>query len=226
MSMLDDRLSNMVLTGQMTLDEALEESDDPSDLLRLCRLKRSAQYALRGYVALEYMKRELFDMEVRESDLRQKLDEICSVLDSRNKAVRDCWHLWKNISRLRKSMDKTDSRIPPRRGNLPGWVRQARQYFTGVSEPELEYARAQMESLSRDLKEASGIQRELNVKVGEGLDERFHELFAEYKDKEASLESLRADVARLRDSASNNAVAAVLSGFGEILQYVADTLLS
>ena len=59
MSMLDDRLSNMVLTGQMTLDEALEESDDPSDLLRLCRLKKSAQYALRGYVALEYMKREL-----------------------------------------------------------------------------------------------------------------------------------------------------------------------
>ena len=226
MSMLDDRLSNMVLTGQMTLDEALEESDDPSDLLSLCRLKKSAQYALRGYVALEYMRREISDMEVRESDLRQKMDEICSVVDSKSKAQRDCWHLWKNISSLRKSMEKTDSRIPPRRGNLPGWVRQTRQYFTDLSEPELEYARAQMTSLSRDLEEASGIQRELNGKVGEGLNERFYELAADYNDKQASLKSLIADVARQRDSARNNAVAAVLSGFGEILQYVADTLLS
>lgn len=225
MSMLDDRLSNMVLTGQMTLDEALEESDDPSDLLRLCRLKKSAQYALRGYVALEYMRRELFDMEVRESDLRQKMDEICSVVDSKSKAQRDCWHIWKNISSLRKSMEKTDSRIPPRRGT-PWPRRQTRQYFTDLSEPELEYARAQMTSLSSDLEEASGIQRELNGKVGEGLDERFYELAADYNDEQASLKSLIADVARQRDSARNNAVAAVLSGFGEILQYVADTLLS
>lgn len=229
MSMLDDRLSNMVLTGQMTLDEALEESDDPSDLLRLCRLKRSAQYALRGYVALEYMKRELSDMEVRESDLRQKVDEICSVVDSKRKIEGDYWHLWKNISRFRKSMDETDSRIPPRRGNLPGWVRQTKHYFTDLSESELEYARAQMEALTRDLEEASGTQRELNEKVrkvSKDLNKQIDELSARMKDKQASLKSLMADIARQSDSARNNAVAAVLSGFGEILQYVADTLLS
>lgn len=226
MSMLDDRLSNMVLTGQMTLDEALEESDDPSDLLRLCRLKNSAQYALRGYVALEYMRRELFTKEVLEYCLTQEEYELFSTLDSIIKENRYCRHLWKNISRLRESMDKTDSRIPPTRGGLPGRIRQTKHYFTDLSESELEYARAQMKALTRDLEEARGIQRELNEKVGKDLNGRFFEMSADYRDTKASLESVMAEIARQRDSARNNAVAAIFSGFGEILQYVADTLLS
>ena len=202
MSMLDDRLSNMVLTGQMTLDEALEESDDPSDLLRLCRLKKSAQYALRGYVALEYMRRELFSKGVLKSRLRLEEGRLMrSLIDLRNEADSTYRQIQKKISSIREKKEKAQ----------PGLD---------------EYARAQMEALTRDLDEQIAAAEKNYEKTKDYMNKQIDELSARMKDTRASLRSVLLDVARLRDSARNNAVAAIFSGFGEILQYVADTLLS
>lgn len=200
MSMLDDRLSNMVLTGQMTLDEALEESDDPSDLLRLCRLKRSAQYALRGYVALEYVKREIISKEALESSYRQNEDYVHCLIEVQIGKYVEYGQFQREISRAQENPDQAES--------------------------ELEYARAQMKALLLTPEEADAASREYYRKNIKYVDERLEELITELVDTEASLESVTAEIARLRDSARNNAVAAIFSGFGEILQYVADTLLS
>ena len=201
MSMLDDRLSNMVLTGQMTLDEALEESDDPSDLLRLCRLKRSAQYALRGYVALEYVKREIISKEALESSYRQNEDYVHCLIEVQIGKYVEYGQFQREISRAQENPDQAG--------------------------PELvEYARAQMKALLLTPEEADAASREYYRKNIKYVDERLDELITELVDTEDSIMRVRAEIARLRDSARNNAVAAIFSGFGEILQYVADTLLS
>lgn len=220
----NDELSNLVLKGELTQEEALSMTDDKEQLLRLIKNKRWTRHYLRALIYQKHAIQMASMLNTSLGELNQLVDQQIATVNMLNGLANKYSDELKEIQRKRNSYDRLSDLKARQRLALTDTGIPRNHWPADILKKDERLKRAEVHMLAQ--LQSLGVREEYYDKLTKDLKERFEELGGKVGEKILEQIKMASEIRQYTTAQKLSGYAAIASSLDDLFQMMADAMLA
>ena len=220
----NDELSNLVLKGELTQEEALSMTDDKEQLLRMIKNKRWTHHYLRALIYQKHAIQKASMLNKSLGELDKLIDQQVVTVNILNGLAERYSDELKEIQRKRNSYDRLSDLKARQRLALIDTGVPRNQWPADILKKDERLKRAEVHMLAQ--LQSLGVREEYYDKLTKALKERFEELGGKVGEKILEQTKMASEIRQYTIAQRLSGYAAIASSLDDLFQMMADAMLA
>ena len=220
----NDELSNLVLKGELTQEEALTMTDDKEQLLRMIKNKRWTHHYLRALIYQKHAIQKASMLNASLGELNKKIDEELVTTDILKNLAKDYSDELKEIQRKRNSYDRLSDLKARQRLALIDTGVPRNQWLADILKKDERLKRTEVHMLAQ--LQSLSVREEYYDTLKTSLMDRCKKLQDESGRLIWDQTGMSLEIRKYTIAQRLSGYAAIASAFDDLLQMMADAMLA
>lgn len=220
----NDELSNLVLKGELTQEEALSMTDDKEQLLRMIKNKRWTHHYLRALIYQKHAIQKASMLNASLGELNKKIDEGLVTTEILKNLAKDYSDELKEIQRKRNSYDRLSDLKARQRLALVDTGVPRNQWPADILKKDERLKRAEVHMLAQ--LQSLGVREEYYDTLKTSLMDRYKKLQDESGRLIWDQTGMSLEIRKYTTAQRLSGYAAIASSLDDLFQMMADAMLA